>query len=1235
MTRAKPEAGETAAGRIDAPLYDRRSANRTDDLQLFDPIESPVAAGISLVEASAGTGKTYCITLAVLRLLLEPDESGRERTIGSILVVTFTNAATDELITRIRSILADAVGVFSGSITYEDRYAPLFALRDRYGPDGLRRLRAALASLDQLAVFTIHGFCQRVLTECALESGMPYGAKLVEDERPLVERIAQDWWRRMMYGDDTLAAVAVRKGWKWSDFLDDLKNAQRWPDTRIDPQIDIRNAQRDIRSAMDALATVIDPESLSACLDSLTWLASAPLADPELRGEAVNSAVALGSGDLAGGLLAVQQCTTSALRGHVRKASKVEKAAREGLAEQPVLLAIDCVAAALESLRLAMRVSFIETVSANVLAEKERRHLLGFDDILRRLRDAICTEGPDGHLATSIRRRYAAALIDEFQDTDPFQFPIFSTAFAGRPLFLIGDPKQAIYGFRGADIFAYMKAAAEAERRFTLRSNWRSSQELVAGVNALFTQRANPFLYGEIPYVTVEAAKKELKSPLPADGRGAVHWWYIDQEDGKPVNKGKAEARIHDALADEIVRLLRGGHADGSPFSPGRIAILVRGNREGQSVQKRLRRAGVPAILSGMGDILESPEMAEIERILDAVLRPNYGPAVRAALATELLGRDAASIHALSQPESEGEWQDLVDDLVQARFVWERHGFMRMIQELLGRFEVSERLLAFADGERRVTNLRHAVELLHAVSVEERLSPVALPQWLSRARARNEKDSDRTELRLESDADAVQVMTIHKSKGLEFDVVLCPSLWLPWIRPDGDPVVVHEDDGVVFDHGSERNPERSRVANAERLAEELRLTYVALTRARFRSYVAWGAIEARKSDPWDARPAWASALGYLLRESEFDGSPADIARSVENAEGESVSAWLDRLQSLAARCPEGVMTVELLAGGSQRARWEGTPTTFVPSLQRERLPGADQLETWRVASFTSLTAEKQLEDPRDRADGATSAAHDLPALPRSDIMAFPAGRQAGIALHDIFERLDFTAPSASTVSVVTESLARHGFTRGIDDPCIRAVDSMVARVLAAPLPGAGFSLSQVRTESTLREWKFHLPLGLIERRTLFDLFDRHGDELARRYAPSLRALSPRRTYGFLTGVVDLVLEAEGRWHVLDWKSNHLGTDPAAYAPSALEPGMFDSHYVLQYHLYVTALHRFLRHRLPGYAYSTHMGNVWYAFLRGIDGASEHGWFCHRPAESLIDSLDALMGAGMVAAGGAA
>jgi len=592
---------------------------------------------------------------------------------------------------------------------------------------------------------------------------------------------------------------------------------------------------------------------------------------------------------------------------------------------------------------------------------------------------------------------------------------------------------------------------------------------------------------------------------------------------------------------------------------------------------------------------------------------------VRAALATELWGMDAVSIHRLSLPENEPEWERILDDLVGWRDQWNRHGFMRMVQQVLGALRASERLLTHADGERRLTNTRHAVELLHTAASEERLSPEGLLLWITRTRATNEEEAERTELRLESDADAVQIVTIHKSKGLEYDVVFCTGLWSTRITNKDEPVLVHlPDESVVFDHGSAHRNARGKLAAAEELAESLRLVYVALTRARLRCYVAWGAVKVGSTGVH----AGHTALGYMLRTPTVATAPEDVAAEVPVASAASLSSFSAPLEELVGRSA-GTMTMETLPDVQlPLAPWMSSAAQHVPTSCRTDLPSWASLQSWRVSSFTSLTAGRHVEDARDVSDSATSKPTEpAPAADPADFLQFAAGLQPGIVLHELFEHVDFGATPAELSVLATEILQRG---RLVDDSArIGAVVGMAERVLKAPFPNSTFALRDIPRSQTLREWKFDLPLGSVDSAELASTFARHGGDLARRYAPLLRSLASERTEGFLTGVVDLAFERDGRWHVVDWKSNRLGATAGSYGAEHIEREMFASHYVLQYHLYVTALHRFLRGRVPGYDYDRCIGGAAYAFLRGFDG-SGNGWFHDRPPRSLIDALSALM-----------
>ena len=1193
----------------------------------FDAMTVSLEPGVSLVEASAGTGKTFSITQLVLRLLLDRKSDGTWRVggIGNILVVTFTNAATAELTTRVRALLREAVDVFSGAETGRTaKRAFLFALREEHGEAALPRLRGALASLDQLSIHTIHGWCRRVLEENALESGTPFGAQFLEEDAQLMERMAQDWWRRTMYEDDQLAALAVHDGWTHDAFLNDLKKWQRLPDVRLDPDETLAAARASLERAMKEFARVWDAEAARGFLDSLAWRKNAPLASEAERARVVNAGAALAGGNLRAGLPFIELCTTSAIRHERLGIKQSPKPLFEAVPDQPFVRGCETVAAALRSITLALRVSCLLDVHQRVDAEKRRRHLLGFDDMLRRLNSALARGGPDGALARAIRARHDAALIDEFQDTDPFQFPIFTTAFAGRPLFLIGDPKQAIFGFRGADVFAYLDAAKRAERKYTLARNWRSTPRLIGAVNALFQRRGDPFVNRDIAFTPASPASPatEPTDPLIDDGRGALHWWLLPPVEGKngapePLAKGKASNRERAALVREIVRLLTEPTATGKPLEPAQIAVLVRSGTDGIAVQEALRAAGVPCIVAGLADILQSRELHELEVVLRAVLAPADARAVRAAMATDMWGKTAHDIHALSLAEREGEWQALVEQLVGWRDLWLRFGFMRATQAMLGELGVAERLLSHEDGERRVTNLRHSVELLHGATTEERLSPEGLLLWISATRATGAEKAERTELRLETDADAVQIITIHKSKGLEFDVVFCPGLWGTRRTDTNEPVLVHEDGTAVFDHGSPERAARGRLALAEELAEELRLVYVALTRAKLRCYVSWGAVKNGRTK----LHAGHTALGWLLRSTPDGLSTTELVERVPAAFEAALGEWDASLRELVQHS-DGAMTVEVLAEEQASSpRWTGVATERCTPHCRTDLPNTESLRGWRIASFTSLTAGRQVDDARDVADAVEGTRVWTRAHRPADFMDFPAGRLPGVALHELFERADFDADRSTLFTLAGEVLHR---AQLVDhEERIVAVTGMMRRVLDDTLPGTTLALRDVPRDHTLREWSFHLPLGDVSAATLGEAFARHGDEVARRYAPALRRLSTERTHGFLSGVLDLAFEHGGRWHVVDWKSNQLGADLAHYERGELEREMFASHYVLQYHLYVTALHRFLKLRVKDYDYDTHVGGAWYAFLRGVDGTGR-GWFNDRPPRALITALDALM-----------
>ncbi|MEO1368246.1 MAG: 3'-5' exonuclease, partial [Acidobacteriota bacterium] len=554
-------------------------------------------------------------------------------------------------------------------------------------------------------------------------------------------------------------------------------------------------------------------------------------------------------------------------------------------------------------------------------------------------------------------------------------------------------------------------------------------------------------------------------------------------------------------------------------------------------------------------------------------LRPSDPGRLRAACSTVMWGDRAEDLQELARDDRA--FAERVRRFDDYRQLWVQHGFIVMMETVLREQQGRRRLSGLVRCERRLTNLQHAVELAHQAAHEHHLSPASLVAWLRAQRGHVTHDRSAVELRLESDDEAVQLVTVHKSKGLEYEVVFCPFLWQA--RPvEREPVLVHESpERLVYDCGSERLGRHLQMAEAERLAEDLRLVYVALTRARRRCYVAWGAIG---RGPRSAK----SGLAWLLhrRQALIGGADADTARRVADGLAEAADrsdSWLDDLRSLVESAPE-LMAVRTLDDDAEATPWRAAARgakRFEPEPLRSAVATQDLIPAWRIASFSSLTRGVVHEAP-DRADLDSPPAPRRRAATPEGLFAFARGPRAGDCLHKIFEALDFTRwRDGETVKRVRAELVRsrltdpssHAREAPADYDPEGAVLGMLERVFTCPLPG-GVRLEEVENRSRLVEWQFYAPLASRSPADLAATFERHGrGDWAPRYAQRLRALSEKAIEGFLTGFIDLVFEHGGRWFVLDWKSNHLGDRVEDYGEEAMTHAMVDHHYFLQAHLY--------------------------------------------------------------------
>jgi exodeoxyribonuclease V beta subunit len=1228
-------------------------------------------SGTNLIEASAGTGKTYAIACLYLRLIVESDLSPEQ-----ILVVTYTEAATEELRGRIRSRIREALNVLSGTPSTDPFLQGLLDNANGRGPGvpaARERLDRALKSFDLASISTIHGFCLRALQDNAFESGSLYDTELVTDQSGLLQEVVDDFWRRTFFAKPApLLGHALAQGLTPGYFSEFLRGMLGNPKLEVLP------------SFLPGEIAVLEEECLS-------------------RYRAVRAMWQEGEGEIKNLLLTDKGLSRSATGKYALPLLPPLFAALELylLSDNPFdmfkefgALCSSCLLQAkkktglplqhpffdlceellqLVSRRfLALRCELLAFVAKELPARKRELNVRCFDDLLTGLYDALL--GPRGpELALCLRTKYRAALIDEFQDTDPVQFDIFRTVYAdpAQPLFLIGDPKQAIYSFRGADIFAYLAAAAGVsdERRFTLTSNYRSTPRLLAAFNAVFDNSYRPFLFDQIAFHPVSAGLKEGGAQLELTGSdpAPLQLWCLPlNEAGKPPNMTQAGEQVCLSVAAETARLLQEGREgraliEGKPLLPEHIAIIVRSHRQAADIQDALNALCIPSVMRSDASIMETPEAAEVGTLLAALAAPGNEPKVRAALVTDLLGLSGDDVAALL--EDEALWEEWLGKFREYHQNWLERGFMVMVQALMSREGVRGRLLAKPDGERRLTNLLHCFEIIHAASQKRSLGAEGLAIWFAERLSAHES-SDEYQIRLETDEKAVKILTVHVSKGLQFPVVFCPFLW-SGVRGGDEVVSFHLGDRLMKDFGSPDQELHRVLAQKESLAENLRLLYVALTRAQYRCYLVAGKIDGARAK---SRPE-SSPLSYLFHASPETRCADDpVSCLVEEVKALPSEVVVGHLEAVAARHP-GSMAVTLMPEAAGVEPYRATrdpgellaPRVFAGAIERD----------WRVASFTSLAAHESAAGELPDHDRSPAAEAPAPAQPgpesrENTIFNFPKGAHAGIFLHEIFEKYDFAAKldpvalsedllplredqdpqenqeplaprergrgeGASPVRVsplparaadlVQAALKKHGFGPEWQD----AVCGMVEQVVTTPFssPEGPFTLSDLKQDKWLCELEFFFPLKFVTSEALKQTLTKwSGGSAAVDLQALARSLRFRPAKGMLKGFMDLIFEHGGRYYLVDWKSNHLGHRVEAYGAPALKGAMEQNLYSLQYLLYTVALNRYLSLRVPDYRYQTHFGGVLYLFLRGMDRerGEEFGVFRDTPSQQLIEEL---------------
>lgn len=1167
----------------------------TDTAESLDPLRLPLI-GERLIEASAGTGKTFTIAALYLRLLLGlGGEAAYPRAISveELLVVTFTEAATEELRGRIRSNIHELrIACLRGESDNPLYSALLAEIADK--DDAAKTLLLAERQMDEAAVFTIHGFCQRMLSLNAFESGMLFEQQLIEDESRLRYQACADFWRRHCYPLTRDIAAVIHDVWKGPRDL--LKSLDRWLQGEA-PQLKSPPAPNETLAERH--------QQIIARIDSLKqqWREQVG----EIEGVLENSGLdrrKFNRGNQGKWMEKVNAWAQEETLSY-QLPDALEKFAQSFLLERtkagveppvhPLFSAVESLlASSLTLTDLVLARAMVEIRDA-VAREKRRRGELGFDDMLSRLDEAL--RGDSGEtLASAIRQRFPVAMIDEFQDTDPQQYRIFRRIWRRQPetaLLLIGDPKQAIYAFRGADIFTYMKARGDVAAHYTLDTNWRSSPGMVGSVNRLFSLSDNPFMFHEIPFLPVKAAAKNkgLRFTVDAADVPAMNVWLMP---GDTVGSGDYQTFMAQLCATQIRDWLSAGQQGRAllwrgktsrPVQASDITVLVRNRLEAAQVREALQTLGIPSVyLSNRDSVFETLEAQELLWLLQAVLAPERENTLRSALATSMFGLTALDIENLNQDEQA--WDALVEEFSEYRQIWRQRGVMPMLRALMTARHIAENLLATRGGERRLTDILHISELLQEAASQLE-SEHALVRWLAQHIAEPDSNAASQQMRLESDKHLVQIVTIHKSKGLEY-----PLVWLPFIARfrKQDQAFYHDREtfAAVLDLGQDEAS--LELAEAERLAEDLRLLYVALTRAVWHCSLGVAPLSSRKSGNSDFH---LSALGRLLQAGEAMDAAGLAARLADFCHGD-----------IALQRP----------GELDLTPWQA-PAATIPRLSARELQRRIA-DDWRVTSYSGLQQHgfSGGQDLLPRLDVDAAGVGEVVEEPQLTPHQFPRGAAPGTFLHSLFEELDFTQPVPE--GWMAEKLQLSGF----DAQWAPVLTDWLGGVLKTRLPGPDIALNQLAARDKQVEMAFYLPIAQLLTAERLDALIRQYDPLSADTPP----LDFRQVHGMLKGFIDLVFRHEGRYYLLDYKSNWLGEDREAYTRPAMEQAMRAHRYDLQYQLYSLALHRYLRHRLADYDYDRHFGGVIYLFLRGMDGQEGgQGIFTTRPVRPLIDGLDQL------------
>ena len=1243
--------------------------------------EAPLS-GINLVEASAGTGKTWNIEALVIRLLLSRDLLPK-----NILVVTFTDAATQELRERILNRINQVHEAISDESVELNDDPFLTECRTRFGGNlnAIKSLERSKSEFDEASIYTIHSFCKNVLNDFSFEAGVDREINILSDSRLLIDEVIADYWRKLnqqmsrpenqifsglLLNDLTLneikklfsefmiqmhteiysiedMAPAAWSGWSNEDRIADFR-------VRMEHLQSIwANEEAEIHKQL--VETKINNNDFSKNFDKWKPDLEIFLEDP-FKGYSSKT---------------IEKFTQQFL-----DARKPKNWAGPLPEHDFFQLLEDAIEMTKWMVQYELRTA-LTSLKTDYQNRRKRDQVLIYDDLLTSVDDAL-NEAINPGKATILRKKlldqYPVAMIDEFQDTDRVQYSIFRQIYVqdGAPentlLYLIGDPKQSIYKFRGADLKTYFEARNEAKNHYTLSRNYRSSQNLVSAVNAVF-DRDGSFIDAELSYINSDAHRQENPYFNKQESDEALRFIQIDSDSTK---KGESTSELINWVTRSIASQLqlsmnsKAGFKEESesggtrPIDAGDIAVLVSKHHQAKLIRESLTEIGIPCVETGDSNVFNSEESGLLTLLLECIGDSRNLRKIRALLSSALFGMDVEEIESFELDDIS--WSEWIQNLNTSKELIEKYGVLTGIRHLFEAYDLEQRLITRYFGERSVTNIRHLTELIYAEEIKHHRSLSGIIHWMKAQRMSESKSEDSMKIRLESDDNRVKIVTMHSSKGLQYPIVYAPFLWDSAWGKNGNNVCydeVPDENGRItytrkMDVGDYSNPDTSNLSKLESWEDRIRLMYVAFTRAQYRCYVPYVSHKENLISP---------IFGAMVKSFAVDPESfvrANYLEIIKNKgipldEDVSADSVLSYLMKKLAEKHKDVIYFETIANV--------TPADPIKlktehnSIHVEQFSESNEQKLKPDRSITSYSSIHQKYDQHETGaerirDEESDIEYDVTSDTMDEIFRFPKGAQTGNLWHEIFELIDFSDDSKHD-EIIEESCIKHGFD---PDAAKKLIKQLIKDTLGARLSG-GRSGESVSNEGSVGLSESADVAGNAEGVSTTGDFTRSSDGISTVVDFTLSSLSPDNKLcemeflykydakkmdslivslfegelassnhdtsvknHFLVGLIDLIFEKDGKYYILDYKSNHLGFSQKDYTFDRIAQDIRKNKYNLQYYLYSAALNKYLSKQISNYSYSEHFGGVFYLYWRGLSADQSNGVFYDMPDENVVMNL---------------